>query len=187
MVINSVTPNPLDPDNSTVCTAITPPETIGDDLNSFCDVDPSSPLIPSDGFTFVIRSISCGRVITLLEGKVVLAHPDGGGSIHWACVETGGWFGFRNCASHNFLGYDENGRLCCSAKQKKNWENFHIGPTREGGYVLLMSHTGDHMKDFWYGRELWHVGAKTEQGGETLAKIGPGGTGGIRWEFIKVQ
>jgi hypothetical protein len=187
MVRNQVTPKPLDPDDSTVYTATTPPGTIDNDFNSFGDVDSSTSSIPSPGFTFVIRSVSCGRVITLFNGKVILARSDGRGSTHWACVENGGWIGFQNCVSDKFLGYDKDGRLCCSAKEQKDWENFDFRQRREGGYVLLMLHVGEHWKDLWHGRELWHVGVKMEQGVENLTKIGRGGSGGIVWEFIELS
>lgn len=190
VVMNQVTPNPkLDLDDSTVSTAttsFTPSETINDDLDSFGDVNSSTSSTPSDGSTFIIRSVSCGRVITLLYDKVSLSYPDDRGSMHWECVETGGWFGFRNCVTGNFLGYDKDGTLCCSAKEQKNWENFHYRWKPEGGFVLLMSHVGSHWKDLWYGRELWHVGVKMENGVEKLAKMGPGGSGGLAWEFSEV-
>ncbi len=47
----------------------------------------------------------------------------------------------------------------------------------EGGCVLLMME--------W--DRLWHVGIKVEQGVEKLAKIGDGGSGGMAWEFIRVE
>jgi hypothetical protein len=187
MAVNQVTPNPLDRDDSTVITGKTPPETIGNDLDSFSGTDLGTSSIPSEGSKFIIRSVSCGRVITLLKGKVVLAYPDdSGGSVHWECVKSRGWYGFRNCVTPTFLGYDEDRRLCCSAKEQKGWENFHIGPRPEGGSVLLMAQTGNAWTDLWYGRELWPVGVKWERGVESLAIIGTENPC-IGWEFIEVQ
>lgn len=176
MVITEIKPRPvLDFDDSTAYTATTPPETIADDLDR--DVDSSTSSVPGPGFTFIIRSVSCGRVITLLDGQIVLTQPDGCGSIHWACVETKGWLGFQNLVSGKFLGHNIHGRLCCSAERHWGWERFEVRQRREGDYVLLMTNYED----------LWPVGIKVEQGVEYLAKINEGGSGGIIWEFIEVN
>lgn len=69
-----------DPDNSIIYMPTTISENFTADLLE--NHNPSSS-IPSHNFTFVIRSISSGHVITLLDGQVVLAPPGGRGSIHW--------------------------------------------------------------------------------------------------------
>ncbi|KAI9789597.1 MAG: hypothetical protein M1816_005906 [Peltula sp. TS41687] len=170
----------LDPDNSTVYTATTPPETIATDLpddhDPFGGAKSSSSSVPWLGSTFIIRCVSSGHVITLLDGQIVLARPGGRGSIHWACVETKGWFGFRNPVSGRFLGHDAKGRLRCLAERHQGWENFCVRMRLEGGYVLLMTHY----------ESLWHVGIKVEQEVEKLAKIGYEGSDGIVWEFVEV-
>ena len=181
MVLNQADPKPIpDPDNSTIYTATTPPETVAvdllDDHDPFGGAEPSSSSVPWPGSTFIIRSASSGHVITLLDGQVVLAQLGGRGSIHWACVETKGWLGFRNLASGRFLGHDIKGGLCCSAERHRGWEYFCVRMRPEGGYVLLMTHF----------ERLWHVGTKVEQGVEKLAKIENGGSDGIVWEFVKV-
>ncbi len=181
MVFNPVDPTkPIidDDDSSTVYAGTTtPPETVAADLD---DRDPSggaSPfLVPWPGSNFIIRSVSSGQVITLLEGHIVLAEPGGRGSIDWACVETKGWLGFRNVVSGKFLGHDVEGRLCCSAERHHLWEAFCVRMRPQGGCVMLMTH---------YER-LWHVGIKVEHGRERLAKIEDGGSGGIVWEFVQI-
>jgi len=176
MIMNEVKPNPvLDFDDSTAYTATTPPETIADNLDQ--DVGFRSSSVPGPGFTFIIRSVSCGRVITLLDGQIVLTQLGGCGSTRWACVETNGWLGFKNLVSGKFLGHSKNGRLQCSAERHLGWERFHVRPRREGGYVLLMTNWDD----------LWPVGIKVEQGVEYLAKFNKGGSDGIIWEFIEVD
>ena len=181
MVLNQVDPKPIpDPDDSTVCTATTPPETVAadllDDLDPFSDARLSSSSVPWPGSTFIIRSVSSGHVITLLDGQIVLTQPGGRGSIYWACVETKGWLGFQNPVSGRFLGHDAKGRLCCSAARHQGWENFSVRMRPEGGYVLLMTHF----------ERLWHVGITVDQEMEKLTKIGDGGSDGIVWDFIKV-
>ena len=164
----------MDHDDSASYAATTPPETLVTD--PLDDQEPSSSLVPWPGSTFIIRSVSTGHVLTLLDGQVVLKKPGSRGSIYWACVETKGWLGFRNTVSGRFLGHEAKGRLCCLAERHQKWEYFCVRMRPEGGCVLLMTH---------YER-LWHVGIKVEEGEAKLAKIGDGGTGGIVWEFAQV-
>jgi hypothetical protein len=178
MVLTQVdtTPTP-EPDTSTAYIATTPPETVSADLDDhdpFGGAKPSSFSVPWPGSTFIIRSVSSGQVITLLDGQIVLAPLGGRGSIHWACMETKGWLGFRNHVSGGFLGHDKHGNLRCTASWHQTWEYFCVRMRPEGGYVLLMTH--------WDG--LWHVGIK-EHG--KLAKCGEGGSYGTIWEFVKVE
>ena len=174
-----LSPDP-DCDDSTVSTAITPSETVSTDLRD--DQDPlggavlQQLLVPWPGSTFIIRSVSCERVITLLDGQIVLAQPSNRGSIFWVCIETAGWLGFRNTVSGQFLGHDKKGKLCCASPKHNKWEYFCCRVKPKGGCVLLMTH--------W--DEIWHVGIKVEQGVEKLAKIGDGKSDGIEWEFVKV-
>ncbi|KAI4146960.1 MAG: hypothetical protein L6R39_003272 [Caloplaca ligustica] len=182
MVLNQVQPEPtMDGDDSTIYTATTPPETVAterqDDHDPFSGAEPSFSMVPWPGSTFIIRCVSSGHVITLLDGQIVLTQPGGPGSIRWACVETKGWFGFQNVVSGKFLGHNGGkGILCCSVGRHQGWEYFCVRPKPQGGCVLLMTH--------W--EKLWHVGTKVEDGVEKLAKIAEGGSGGIGWEFVKV-
>jgi hypothetical protein len=181
MTLNNIDPKPLtDPDDSTIYTAETPPETVADLLDAD---DPlgdrglaSSSSVPWPGSTFILRSAASGHVVTLLDGQVVLAPPGGRGSIHWDCVEAKGWLGFRNNVSGRSLGHDAAGRLCCSAERHQGWENFCARLRPDGGYVLLMTH---------YER-LWQVGTKVVNGVDMLAKMDLRQPDGIVWEFVKV-
>jgi len=175
-----------DTDDSTiyedVAVAATPPESIAADLQDIDDLDPMSEAksgsssVPWPGSTFIIRALSTGQVITLLDGQIVLASPGARGSIHWKCVETKGWLGFRNAVSGNYLGHNDKGVLRCRVDKHQGWENFCARLRPEGGYVLLMTHF----------ERLWHIGIKKERGVEMLAKLGDGGSKGIVWEFIEV-
>ena len=181
MVLNQADPESIPDDDSTNYTATTPSETeaaadLPDDHSSFRGAEPSFFLVPWPGSTFIIRSVSCGHVLTLLDGQTMLTESNGRGSIYWTCVETKGWLGFRNTVSGKFLGHDAKGKLCCSAERHQSWEYFCVRMRPEGGCVLLMTH---------YER-LWHVGIKVEQGVEKLAKIGDGASDGTVWEFVKV-
>lgn len=186
MVLNYMDPKPMSESNfdgsSTIYRATTPPETVASDLNFLSDQDPlgtfksSTSSVPWPGSTFIIRSASSGEVITLLDGGVVLARPGGPGSIHWACIETKGWIGFRNSISGRFLGHDAQGNLRCGADRQQGWENFCVRMKPDGGYVLLMTHHD----------RLWNVGVKMQKGVEKLAKVGEKESDGITWEFVKV-
>lgn len=180
MVLNQVKPEPIpNHDDSTIYTANTPPETVTTDLlddhGPSTGAEPSSSSVPWPGSTFIIRSASSGHVLTLLDGQILLTQPGGRGSIHWECVETNGWLGFRNNVSGKFLGR-EGGRLCCLVGRQQGREYFCARMRPDGGYVLLMTH--------W--EKLFHVGMKLDQGVEKLAMGEVGGSDGIVWEFIKV-
>ena len=180
MVLNQVDLLSQNDADSTIYSAITPPETVADPLLDDCDpfgrVECRPCLVPWPGSTFIIRSVSSGQVIMLLDGQIVLTQPGDRGSIKWVCVETKGWLGFKNDVSGKFLGHDSKGNLCCKAGQHKGYENFEVRMRPEGGCVLLMTHH----------ERLWHVGIKVDQGVEKLAKIGDGGSAGIVWEFTKI-
>jgi hypothetical protein len=185
MNLNVVDPKPMQSESDDFSTAFdgdtvcTPPETDADqfltDLDPFTSAQPSSS-VPWPGSTFIIRCASTGHVITLVDGKTVLASPGGHGSFHWACVERNGWLGFRNVVSGKFLGHADDGRLRCTAGRQQGWENFCVRLRPEGGYVLLMTHF----------ERLWRVGLRNERGVERLAKVGDRGNDGLVWEFIKV-
>ena len=185
--INQVYPTPIqnnEEENSSICTANTPPPTTTADFpddHPSGSITPHSNLVPWPGSTFIIRSVSSGHVLTLLEGQITLTHPHSSrGSCHWACWENNGWLGFRNTVSGKFLGHDEEGKLRCTVEWHEKWEYFCFRMRPEGGCVLLMTHED----------RLWHVGGiKVEQDGEEkvkLAKIGDGAAGGMVWEFVKV-
>lgn len=181
MNYNRMDPEPIpEDDDSTAYTATTPPETTAsdhqEDCHSFNGPETHSLLVPSPDSTFIIRSMSSGEVITLLDGQIKLTRPGGHGCIHWACVESKGWFGFRNIVSGDFLGHDAKGKLCCTVKRLQGWEQFSLRPKPEGGCVLLMPH--------WW--DLQPIGIVMEQGVEKLAKVGEGGSDGVVWEFVKV-
>ena len=169
-----------DDDDSSTYTIRTPPETVVADHPDGRDPLGGAGACPYLGpwpkSTFIIRSVSSGHVLTLQDGKVALTRAGGRGSIHWVCVETKGWLGFRNTVSGKFLGHDEQGRLRCSAEKHLGWENFCVRGKPEGGCILLMQHFD----------RLWHVGNKVEQGVKILAKIGEGSAGGMAFEFLKV-
>src|ERR1700744_5628328 len=90
MTLNYLDPKPLtDPDDSTIYTADTPPETVADLLDADDPLgDPSrtaASWVPWPGSTYILRCASSGRVVTLLDGPVVLAASGGRGCIHWDC------------------------------------------------------------------------------------------------------
>ncbi|KAL8725440.1 MAG: hypothetical protein Q9181_006417 [Wetmoreana brouardii] len=181
MIYDEVDVEPIpNHDDFTIYTPTTAPDTVTaeslNDYNPIGGAGPSYSLVPWPGSTFIIRSVSSGHVITLLEGEITLTQPGGRGSIYWICEETKGWLGFRNTVSGMLLGHDAKGMLCCSAKRHQSWEYFCVRMKPEGGCVLLMTHYSG----------LWHVGFKEEQGEKKLAKIGEGGSDGIVWEFAKV-
>jgi hypothetical protein len=124
-----------DLDDSSIYTPTTTAENVTLDLVK----DYASPSwVLSHESTVIIRSISCGNVLTLLDGYVVLAPPGSRGSILWSCIETEGWFGFRDCVSAKFICHGWDGRLKCSAEQHDAYRHFTITPVPKGGYIMQM-------------------------------------------------
>ena len=172
---------PRQPDATTVSdlddSSIYTPTTTADDVRDLVE-DPSSPdwVVP-DGSTVIIRSVSCGNVLTLLNGHVVLAPFGGRGSSLWVCVETEGWFGFRNCVSNKFICHGRDGRLKCSAEQHDSWRHFTITPVPNQGYILQ-------MLDWW---TLCPVVINAENGLQKLGRTGDKLSEGIVWQFFEVS
>ncbi|XP_014553917.1 hypothetical protein COCVIDRAFT_106480 [Bipolaris victoriae FI3] len=135
--------------------------------------------IPRHGCTYILCATSDnGNVLTLLDGSVVLAARGAThGSIYWECVETQGWFGWRNCSSSRFVCHDGNGRLKCTAELGSGWRQFTVTPVPKGGYVLQ-------MLDWW---TLRPVVVDEERGLRKLGRNGDKLSEGVVWEFIKVD
>lgn len=162
-----------DTDDSTIYTPTATSENADTSPEENHDLSPS---IPSHELTVIIRSISSGQVITLIDGNVVLASPGSCGSIHWTCVETEGWIGFRNRVSNKFLCHDGNGRLKCTADQRDGWRQFTVTPMPDEGYIMQ-------MLDWW---KLRPIVIDAEKGLQKLGRNGNNLSEGIVWEFIKV-
>jgi hypothetical protein len=161
-----------DLDDSGIYTPTTTAENVTLDLVK----DHTSPSwVPSHGSTVIIRSISCGNVLTLLDGHIVLAPPSGRGSILWTCIETEGWFGFRDCVSAKFICHGWDGRLKCSAEQHDGWRHFTITPVPKGGYIMQ-------MLDWW---TLRPVVINVQNGLQMLGRTGNKLSEGIVWNFLE--
>lgn len=143
--------------SSTTHTAVTPPESEATGLDDD-DRFPTAQKHSSTPRTFLIKAVTSSQMITLRDGRIVLAQSDGRGS-HWKCIEAGGWLGFRNAVSGAFLGRDNCLVLCCWARWHKGWDQFRVREKRERmGSLLLM--------DPWW--SLRHIGLKVENGIEKL-------------------
>ncbi len=140
--------------------------------------------IPWPGSTYIIRSVSTGKVITFRGGKIVLG-PIDGYAIRWECVEKIGWLGFRDPASYKFLGYDINGELLCRQDEQGGWENFCVRLRPNGTFSMLMYQYGSVPLPWW--QAFCPVGIKTEDGCEKLAVIQDWESETTEWEFIKVE
>ncbi|CZT03660.1 uncharacterized protein RAG0_10361 [Rhynchosporium agropyri] len=139
--------NRYDDDSTINEEAITPPETVVDILEDLDPLKGPKGSVPWPGNQYIIRCTISGQVLTLIDGQVVLASPGGRGSIHWACVQTKGWLGFKNTVSGKYLGHEVKGNLRCSAARHNSWENFCVRQTPDLDYILLMTHF----------ERLWHV------------------------------
>ncbi|KAF2867938.1 hypothetical protein BDV95DRAFT_580934 [Massariosphaeria phaeospora] len=170
MSLNQIEPKAFtDDDNDNSTTIFTPPQTI---IADFLEA-PARSAVPWAGSTFIIRCMSTHKVLTLVGGRIMLAPRGGGaGTIRWECVENHGWLGFRDPATHLFLGHSDHD-MCCRAPHHDEWERFIAQATPDGGYVLSMPH--------WW--KLCPVGLR----GDQLVKYADGSLySGVVWQFEKV-
>jgi hypothetical protein len=136
--------------------------------------------IPWPGRAFIIRSRKNGRVITFLDGEVVMEKLGGLGTFRWRCVEEKGWMGFRDPASAQYLGYHEHGLLFCRVPHHRNNEYICPRMRPEGGWVLLVRQ-GEHL------RPLGVVANESDNGIKQKIKIMDWSSEEIVWDFIEVQ
>ncbi|KAI0534899.1 hypothetical protein GGR58DRAFT_504857 [Xylaria digitata] len=132
--------------------------------------------IPVPGRTYMIRDLDSGRVITLEGGLLTLKLVGGtSGGWHWHCVERdGGWLGFQEAVSGNYLGRNGKGGFHAKFQHFLSWESFCLRPLEEGGYHLL---TAINQSTF---RRMGTVG----DGGKLIEVTTA--VEGTRWEFVKV-
>ncbi|KAI0397966.1 hypothetical protein F5Y17DRAFT_256072 [Xylariaceae sp. FL0594] len=96
--------------------------------------------VPEPGGRYMIRHVETKKAITLVDGHLtLLRNPEPGLGWHWHCEEQrGGWTGFRQGVSGNYLGHDNRGGFTVVASKMKGWECFALRPRQEGGYNLLL-------------------------------------------------
>lgn len=142
---------------------------------------------PYKGATFIIRDPQSGLIIALKDGKLGLGPADkGNASIgfdighgsHWRCVENEDrWLGFKNAASGEFIGHNNNKKKWCfmaKGEAHGDWQHFCVRQHPSGGHELLVKH--------WDGFRAMEVGGDDNR---ELVVAGEG-LGGIAWEFLKV-
>ncbi|KAI0908763.1 hypothetical protein F4823DRAFT_597635 [Ustulina deusta] len=121
----------------------TPTHTTDDDASVSCATfttnDDGIASVPVPGRTYMIGDFDTGRAIIMEEGHLSLKLVSGtSGGWHWHCVERdGGWLGFREAVSGNYLGRDGRGGFQAKFKHFDGWESFCLRPLEEGGYHLL--------------------------------------------------
>ncbi|PVH95777.1 hypothetical protein DM02DRAFT_689392 [Periconia macrospinosa] len=95
---------------------------------------------PKAGSTFIIQSVKDKKVIAFWKGLVSLVEWDKPNTTiitRWECVERGGWFGFRDPVSYQFLGCDYDALVCRNTTQNNN-ESFQVMERKEREYELLI-------------------------------------------------
>ncbi|KAF2127574.1 hypothetical protein P153DRAFT_387316 [Dothidotthia symphoricarpi CBS 119687] len=160
-------------------TAYTPPSSIAATSKECSAFEP-----PWPGSTYIIRSVSTGKVVAFRKGQIVLSKGDGNAGICWECVDDNGWLGFRDPASYRLLGYGENHEIRCEATEHKIWEHFCVRQKPGGGYLLMMTEYDDWKNAAWQG--LRPLGIKIDDGLEKLVKVTGWEDKSAVWEFIKV-
>jgi hypothetical protein len=97
----------------------------------------------------------------------------------WECVESKGWYGFRNVASGTYLGHErgrEGDRMVATAPHHMADEYLALRPHREGGYQILTRNNGNNDPD-----QLMVMDANSK--GFAFRKE----NSGLRVHFTKVQ
>ncbi|KAK5637367.1 hypothetical protein RRF57_013079 [Xylaria bambusicola] len=121
----------------------TPTFGIDDDASVSCTTSTSNyygiESVPVPGKTYMIRDFDTDRAIIMKEEHLSLKPVSGTtGRWHKHCVErAGGWLGFREAVSGNYLGRDGKGGFQAKFKHFIGWESFCLRPLEEGGYHLL--------------------------------------------------
>ncbi|USP74128.1 hypothetical protein yc1106_01402 [Curvularia clavata] len=166
----------IDSKTATICT---PSMSSDNTTKDFQQSEGFQSSVPWPGRTFIIRSQENGKVITFLDGEVILDKPGGLGTFRWRCVEKEGWLGFRDPSSARYLGYDKEGWLRCAVKWHQDWEYICARKRPDGGYIPLVL----------VEMQLLPLGVRIEEtkdGAEDKVKIRNWDSEGIVWDFIEV-
>jgi hypothetical protein len=169
-------PSIVDSDACDICTPATSEKTAE---NTRTSETPRSS-IPWPGRTFIIRNRANGKVITFLDGEIILDKPGGLGTFRWRCVEKFGWLGFKDPASALHLGYDKESRLRCAMDHHQDWEYISPRMRPDGGFVLMVL----------VEQQLLPLGAVVEElknGIKQKVMIMDWLSEGVVWDFIEVQ
>ncbi|KAK4238615.1 hypothetical protein C8A03DRAFT_14954 [Achaetomium macrosporum] len=148
-------------------------------LGGFCDHTAVRDAVPWPGDTFVIIEKASGRAITQINGELQLeVNASRRGNFYWVCFERGGWLGFYNTASGNYMGHNGGtGKLQAEVRQIRGYEYlccFCVRRHPAGGYLLLSMHTGA-----W---NLEPVAIDQDGIGLVVREYG-----GAVWEFVKIR
>ncbi|KAI1158384.1 hypothetical protein F5B18DRAFT_656703 [Nemania serpens] len=134
--------------------------------------------VPVPGETYQIKDVETGRTIMMEDGILTLKSDVGKrGGWHWHCVErAGGWLGFREAVSGNYLGRDGKGGFQVKFNHFISWESFCLRPLKGGGYHILVLQV---VKDTSCLRRIGIADSYKLIEVETAAEA-------TLWEFIKV-
>lgn len=167
--------------DSTGNTVPTPPASVAEILNLDVLLANVAFSVPRPGETYIIGSSVRGLVLTLLDGRPILDHIGGHGSILWTCFENKGWIGFRNPASGRVLGHKADEKRCtleCRVPHHRGHE-YVVLQQAEGGYIIRLVIWGSK-------NELRALGHCTEDGVERIVLLDINATEDpIIWNFIK--
>lgn len=102
-----------------------------------------SEVVPWANKTYEIRHRPSRKLITLVDGKILLQYPNNAkGGRYWKCTESFGWFGFRNQVSGTYITRTSlHGHQCTWAAQsfEHNASGYFCAKKHpEGGYLLLV-------------------------------------------------
>ncbi|KAF2759847.1 hypothetical protein EJ05DRAFT_526534 [Pseudovirgaria hyperparasitica] len=94
---------------------------------------------PYSGGKFYIMHRDTGKCLTLTGGRLGLESCYSlQGHCLWECVEDRGRLGFRNTASHTYIGHDGiDGTMIATARQHGVFEWINVLPLEAGGFKIM--------------------------------------------------
>jgi hypothetical protein len=136
--------------------------------------------VPWPGRTFIIRSHTNKKVITFLNGEVILDKLGGLSTYRWRCVVRNGWIGFQDPASARYLGYNKEGWFRCEVNEHNDWEYLCPRKNPEGEYLILVLVNGRLLP-------LRSDPDVKEEDVKQTVRIGDWNSEGVVWDFIEVS
>ncbi|RYP43148.1 hypothetical protein DL770_011828 [Monosporascus sp. CRB-9-2] len=102
--------------------------------------------VPWPGKSYIIRHKDSDRAITLVDGKVHLAHltSECNCAARWICNERDGWLGFRNPVSGTYLGIGTSSSK--GTIEAVDQGGFCARKNPDGGYILLVKQRDSLLK-----------------------------------------
>ena len=129
----------------------------------------NQPTFPYAGSTYFIRHRDTGKLIVVEEGRPSLKGHLSQVGIHWACVESDGWLGFRNTISGCYLARNHKDELGTDTPTHNDKGYFVVKPDPRGGQEVMVLQN----------QKLWRVTVADDHATLVLTE-----GKGAAWDFV---